>query len=853
MAKKNPLKLYNEKRDFSKTREPKGVLPKKKGKKLKFVVQEHHATRLHFDLRLELEGVLKSWAVPKGPSLDPSVKRLAMQTEDHPLGYEKFHGVIPEGEYGAGEMFIYDQGTWEPESEDPIAAIEKGDLKFKLHGKKLKGSFVLVRTHWRDESGKSWLLIKHKDEFVQEGDEVAPIASYGSRREAPKEIFKKAAKKAKKIAKKVSKGFDPKKKVKILGRDRWPDFIAPQLPRLVDEPPQGKKWIHEMKFDGYRIQVHLKNGKARLYTRRGLDWSESFPHLLSSFENLAVESAIIDGEIVALDEKGRTNFQRLQNSFKSHHDTSLMYYAFDLLYLNGKDLRDLPLKERKAMLAEELELAPESIKLSESFETDADEFYRVSCEHELEGIISKVADAPYHSGRNDLWVKTKCSTRQEFVIGGWTDPQGGRTGLGALLVGIYENDELRYAGKVGTGFNTESLREIRDTLRPLEKDESPFDINSPRGKGIHWVEPSKVCEINFANWTNDKILRTPVFMGMREDKSPKEIGMEKPKSIKSVGKKTKEKVAAKKRSPTKKKGRLSEVREISSPEKILFKKEGKTKQDVANFYREIANHMLPYMEDRPLSLVRCPNGSDKPCFFQKHFVDFVPESFHTFPVEEGDGFGTYSSIDSVAGLMDLVQMNAFEIHAWNCHKDTYMYPDQIVMDFDPGPDVPWSKVVDAAFEVKEMLEDLNLKSFVKFTGGKGLHVHIPVAPLYDWDQIKSFAQTLALQMVSNNPKLYVANMAKSQRNGKIFVDYLRNGYGATAVVPYSLRAKPTSAIAMPVEWSQLRKIKSPQEFTMDKALKWLKARKKDPWAGMLKLKQKISILKPVKKVSKKAA
>lgn len=795
MAKKNLLKEYNKKRDFTKTKEPAGKIARRKSKKLSFVVQEHHASHLHWDLRLELGGVLKSWAVPKGPSMDPSDKRLAVQTEDHPMKYRTFEGTIPKGEYGGGEMFIWDSGTWEPleETGDPSEAIEKGQIKFNLHGKKLKGSFVLVRTNFRGSSTKkNWLLIKHKEDT----------------KSAP--------------AKKKSRSSRPR----LSGKDPWPDFIPPQLPRLVTNPPEDEgNWMHEMKFDGYRIQTHLKNGIGSFWSRNALEWSTSFPHLLHNMESLPVTNAIFDGEVVALDKEGKSNFQGLQNSLKSKKDLGLTYYIFDLMYLDGKDLRSLPLMERKKLLKEVLKGAPKNIVYSEHFDTDPKEFFQVSCEHQLEGIVCKNGDSPYRSGRSDLWVKVKCTARQEFVIGGWTNPQGGRTDVGALLLGVYEGNDLRYAGRVGTGFDRETLKYLKKILKPLEQKESPFDVNSPKGKNTetHWVQPEKVCEVSFSQWTEDGILRHPVFVGLREDKPAEDILMEKPKS----------------------------TFEVSSPEKILFKKEGKTKQDVANFYAAVAKTMLPYLKDRPLSLVRCPNGSEGTCFFQKHFTGKIPESFHTFPVKEGNGEGIYVSIDSPQGLRELVQLNAFEIHAWNCQKDNYMFPDQIVMDFDPGPGVPWKEVVEAAFELKEMLEDLELKSFVKLTGGKGLHVHIPVMPLYDWDQIKSFSQSLALELVARNPKKYVANMAKKLRTKKIFVDYLRNGYGATAVVPYSLRARALSAVALPVEWTELRRIKDPQEFTMDKALRKIKSRKKDPWAEMLKLKQRISILKgkPLKKVA----
>lgn len=777
---KKLLSTYQKKRNFKKTSEPSGGRSPKKSSKLIFVVQEHHARRLHYDFRLEYEGVLKSWAVPKGPSLNPKDKRLAVQTEDHPIEYAKFHGRIPEGEYGAGEVFIWDKGTWESESEDPGAALKKGELKFKLHGKKLNGSFVLVRTKFgKDQNKNNWLLIKHKEENHS------------------------------------------------MKQDPWPGFIPPQLPRLVTTvPEEGGNWIHEMKYDGYRIQGHVQNSVGNLFTRNGLNWSNAFPHILDSLEKIEAQDAIFDGEIVALDEEGRSHFQKLQNTLKSKNDKSLIYYIFDLLYLNGEDLRSKSLIERKEMLKKLIPKNSKFIKFSDHITEKGNDFYAVSCEHKLEGVVSKLSDSPYRSGRNDLWVKTKCSQRQEFVIGGWTDPQGGRTGLGALLLGIYEKGKLRYAGKVGTGFSSKLLNEIKSSLKKIEQTSSPFDVNAPKGKGIHWVKPEKICEVSFGNWTEEGILRTPVFQGMREDKGPKEIHKEKAKVLK--------------------------LREVSSPEKVLFKKEKITKEMVADYYEKVSKVMLPYVKDRPLSLVRCPQGSEGTCFFQKHISGKIPDSFHTFLVKEEKGEGTYLAINSASGLRELVQLNAFELHTWNCHYQDYLRPDQIVMDFDPGPGVPWKDVKEAAFELRDMLNELGLKSFVKVTGGKGLHVHIPVAPTYDWEQIKVFAQTLAIQMVAQNPKKYVANMAKNKRVKKIFIDYLRNGYGATAVVPYSLRAKPISAVALPITWTELKKIKSSDEFTLAKALKKIKSRKKDPWEGMMKLKQKISILEESSKKSRAA-
>jgi bifunctional non-homologous end joining protein LigD len=799
------LKKYQDKRDFSKTKEPKGKVAKRKSAKLKFVVQEHHASHLHYDFRLELDGVLKSWAVPKGPSMNPKDKRLAMQTEDHPLGYEKFEGEIPEGEYGAGEVFLYDKGTWESEVPDPLKALEKGELKFSLKGEKLQGSFVLVKVKYRGAKN-SWLLIKHKDEYAVTGKKAAvdPIADYGSRKERPKTLSKKT-----------------KKKVHKMGGDPWPGFIKPELPQLVDTAPEGEKWVHEIKFDGYRLQVHLrKSGGIHLFTRNGHDWKKKFPTIAEDLKSLEVTDAIIDGELVSLDKKGRSHFQDLQNSLKEGDDKELVYYGFDLLYLNGRDLRGLPLYERKTLLHTILMGQENRIRFSEEITSSGKDFFEISCEHELEGIISKNRKSTYHSGRNSSWVKVKCQNRQEFVIGGWTDPKGGRQGLGALLVGYWEGNEFQFAGKVGTGFSDKKLKELKKILKPLERNENPFDHQFSKKDGIHFVEPEIVCEVKFANWTNERVLRAPVFIALRSDKKPEEIHRDIPKEVPVA----------------------NELKLISSPEKVLFEGDGVTKIQVAKYYEEVAPLMLKYMENRPLSLVRCPEGAKKGCFYQKHFTGKTPESFHTFKVKEESGEGIYVSVDSEDGILNLVQLNAFEIHAWNSRQDDYLHADQIIFDLDPGPGVSWKQVIEAAFEVKELLEDLDLKSFVKLTGGKGLHVHVPITPNYSWDEVKSFSLTVAKELESRGPKKYVTNMSKKKRQGKIFIDYLRNGHGATAVVPYSLRAKDKSYVALPVEWTELKRVKGPQQYDLKKALAKIKRRKRDPWQEMTKLSQKIFIL-----------
>lgn len=775
-----PLAEYTRKRNFRVTPEPGGkVAAKRKSKKLLFVVQEHHASHLHFDFRLEWDGVLKSWAVPKGPSLDPKQRRLAVEVEDHPLSYAKFTGTIPAKQYGAGKVYRWDLGTWEPVN-DPDEGLRKGRLEFRLKGKKLQGEFLLVRTRAGGRK-PNWLLIKRHDEFAREGEiEDAEPATAET------------------------------------------EFIEPQLAQLVTKPPQGDDWVHEMKFDGYRIQAQIRDKKATLYSRRGLDWTDKYPPLAKALRKLRVKDAVFDGEVVAQDEKGHSSFQRLQNVMKSGKTEELIYWVFDLLSVDGKDLRHLPLIARKERLEKLLtKLDHPQIRFSSHYRGMGEEMIKATCGMNLEGVVSKRVDSTYRSGRNDDWVKSKCIKRQEFVIGGFTDGEGSRVGFGALLLGVYEKGELRFVGKVGTGFDHRLLRDIRSKLRTLETDESSFTLESPRGRGLHWVKPKLVAEVAFAQWTNDKRLRAPVFMGLREDKSPRQIGIEKPKPVKGGRVKTSSEVS------------------LSHPDRVIFKKEGITKAEVAEYYRSVARWILPHIEDRPLSLVRCPQSSTKPCFFSKHFARRLPE--HLIEVPE-KGNQPWVAVNSEEGILSLVQWGTLEIHPWNAHRESIETPDQIVMDFDPDPGVDFELVKEAALELREILDQIGLRSFVKTTGGKGLHVQFPFQPLYDWDSVKSFAKTLVQEMVSRNSELYTANMSKKARKGKIFIDYLRNGRGSTAVAPYSLRAKAVSAVAMPISWDELEGLKAANLFTLEKALAHLSRRRRDPWKDYFSIKQKIALL-----------
>jgi bifunctional non-homologous end joining protein LigD len=767
------LAEYKRKRRFPRTPEPSGVTKRRKSKRLIFVVQEHHASHLHYDFRLEWEGVLKSWAVPKGPSLDPAQKRLAVQVEDHPYEYAKFQGKIPKGEYGAGKVYRWDFGTWEPEN-DPDEGLRKGHLEFELKGKKLKGKFLLIRTR-RGGAKPNWLLIKRHDRFARERETEAA--------------------------------------------DEEPGFNPPELAYLAEEPPSGKDWVHEVKFDGYRIQARLDHGEVTLRTRKGNDWTGNYKSIAESLSHLKAKSAVLDGEVVALDKQGRSSFQRLQNAMREGRGASLIYYVFDLLFLDGKAMTSLPLIARKDRLERLVRgLKRDNVRFSEHFRESGERLFKIVCEQGLEGIVSKRVDRPYISGRHSDWVKVKCQQRQEFVIGGFTDPEGSRTGFGALLLGYNAEDGLHYAGRCGTGFDHKTLLTLDRRLRALETKKSPFVAGSPRRGALHWVRPKLVAEVSFAEWTSDGILRAPVFHGLRADK---------PRYL----------------SPFRNATRSEKVRgtppAITHPDRIIYARERITKIQIAEYYKSVGRWLLPHIKDRPLALLRCTQDSTKSCFFSKHFAEKLPPSIIPIKDTEEKPFVT---VDSEAGLWTLVQYGTLEVHCWGSHRQTIDYPDQVIWDLDPDPSVGFEQVKRTALELREMLSRLGLKSFVKVTGGKGVHVQLPCVPLYSWDQIKEFSRALAREMASRRPDLYTVNMSKRARKGKIFLDYLRNGRGSIAVAPYSLRAKPVSSVAMPLTWEELENLKSPSEFTMERALRHIKRRKQDPWKGYLALKQKIAML-----------
>lgn len=756
-----PLKEYQKKRDFKKTREPHGrktVKVRKPAKdQLMFVVQEHHASHLHYDFRLEWQGVLKSWAVPKGPSLDPHLKRLAVEVEDHPLEYGSFEGMIPEKQYGAGQVYIWDSGVWVAKG-NPAAGFKKGHLEFELKGKKLKGTWDLIRTRMQGRQAQ-WLLVKREDAYAKAGYEAPLIGEKNSaRRIHSKEAFQ---------------------------------FVKPMLALLVDEPPQGNEWIHEIKWDGYRIQAHIRGGSVKLYTRAGHDWASKMASVAHDVSGLNVQSAVLDGEVVVLDEKGVSHFQKLQNYFESDPDQKLNYFVFDLLMLNGEDLRDRPLKERRKKLQEILKGKRRSrLKLSHEIKLTKDSWSKLQ-KRGLEGVISKKADSTYISGRKGDWVKSKFLNRQEFVIGGYVPGKGSRSDFGALLLGVHEKGQLRFVGKVGTGFNQKNISSLKRQLDKIKTTKKPFTAGDPPKKDTIWVKPQLLAEVRFSNWTHGMHLRAPVFIELRKDKSADDV--------------------------------TSDALMLTSPDKILYGAEGITKLEVAEYYIAIAERMWPYLENRLLALVRCPEGSAGKCFFQKH-LNAKAEAIAIF--EKDDAL----YVKDVRGLLELVQMGGYEIHGRNSRVDAPAKPDQFVLDLDPGAGVSWDEVVDAALLFRKDLESLGLRSFVKLSGGKGLHIHVPFKPGPSWDEVKHFTHALAQNWEDRYPDQFVSKMTKKLRHGKIFIDYLRNSKGSTSVLPYSLRARDKSSVALPVAWSQLKKYEGGDAVGLKKALQLLK-KSRDPWAN----------------------
>ena len=807
------LAEYRRKRRFGVTPEPKG----KRGKsatKLQFVIQKHAATHLHYDFRLELAGVLKSWAVPKGPSLDPEEKRLAMQVEDHPLDYGNFEGIIPQGEYGGGTVLLWDRGVWQP-LEDPVAGYQRGALKFVLNGKKLHGKWMLVRKGGKkgapDE--RHWFLFKERDRFadaeksiteskprsVATGRNLEAIAAasdriWGSAGELTAKERRKHQTPARQVKRKPAKTAAAKPNRKLIREiDRVlrhyvkrtaapPKNIQVQLALLAKQAPEGDGWLHEIKFDGYRMVCHIEHGKARFVSRNGNDWTGKFREVAQAAAKLPVTSAMIDGELVALDAHGRTSFQTLQNAFQGVGKPRLYFYAFDLLHVNGRNTDQLPIEDRKELLSLIIPRGTGSIRFSDHVVGDGPRCFREACRMKLEGIVSKRRGAAYTAGRGADWLKIKCSQRAEFVIGGFTRPERKRKHFGALLVGYHSgNGKLVYAGRVGTGFNEKTLASLHARLQGIVAEQCPFSrpcSELASGKEATWVKPQLVAEVEFSNWTNEKIMRHPSFQGLREDKPATEVVLDHPISPSSTNVRGR---ATKRGDVRPQQTNIVANVPLSHPDKVLYPENGITKLDLAHYYERVANWMLPHVSNRLLALVRCPEGNAKPCFFQKHPLPGSSKHLLRVAIQEKNKTEDHLAVQDLAGLISLVQIGVLEIHVWGSRIDQYEKPDRLIFDLDPDPTVDWPQVVTAAKEVRLLLKELGLTAFLKTTGGKGLHLVVPVQHRTNWDEAKEFCHAVADFLVAAAPDRYIANMRKAARQGKIFVDYLRNQRGATAI------------------------------------------------------------------------
>jgi len=842
------IKDYKAKRDFSKTTEPDDSAVAKGGERI-FVIHKHDATNLHYDLRLQVGGVLKSWAVPKGPSLDPEEKRLAVQVEDHPLSYSTFENVIPKGQYGAGEVIVWDRGVWYgPKSAEK--EINSGKLKFELVGVKLHGSWTLVKMRGEgNEQGKNWLLIKEKDEHARKESE-----------DAITESMPESVKSGRTLADLRSGDMNDKeadsadttslfwkslaRKVPGVREAEWPGFIKFQLASFTEQVPITEDWLHEVKFDGYRLMALLHGGRVQLYTRNEYDWSEKYPFLCRAMEALPVADAIIDGEVVVLGPDGISDFQAL------HHlseQTDVFYYAFDLLYLTGFDLRNAPLVERKRLLQALLSAADQrTMRFSQHTIGKGNAVYKNACQLGLEGVISKRADSIYASTRTKTWRKVKCFHRQEFVVGGYTDPEGSRVGFGALVLGDYDDDgKLVYAGRVGTGFNDQQLKRLSAKLRKLEVRQTPFD-EPPQGKQldkVHWVAPELVVEVSFIDWTNEKLIRQGSFKGLREDKDPQKIRREdmKDKKVSSSIDEVQQALRSGDRYAPEDSNRVAFAGiRLSNPDRVLWPEQGVTKRALASYYEYICDRMLPYIANRPLSLLRCPQGHAKQCFFQKNYNDSIGKPIKTVALEQKDGEkATYMAIDDVAGLIELAQIGTLELHPWSSRTDRLEQPDVVIFDLDPDPGIEWKRVIEAARKVRAVLLAYGLTSFVKTSGGKGLHVFAPLVRRGGWESVKACAKGVATQMSREAPDLYVATSTKSKRKGKIFIDYLRNNRGATNVAVYSTRARSGAPISTPLTWDELDNLTSAYQYHMGN-IRQRVDNLPDPWDGYFSQRQSIT-------------
>ena len=839
-----PLEEYRRKRDFARTAEPGAESAAGAGGL--YIIQRHAARALHYDLRLELDGVLLSWAVPKGPSLDPRDKHLAVHVEDHPVAYGSFEGTIPAGEYGGGTVMLWDRGTWEPLG-DPHEMLAKGELKFILRGERLEGLWVLVRMRPREgDRAENWLLIKERDEHIVPGDGAGVLVRNDTSVSTARTMQQIAAGDQPTAA--VAKG-DPTQPVSAPDAPipgplaDLPRTVSPELATLVERTPDADGWVHEIKLDGYRAILRKDGGAVRALSRSGKDWTAKWRPVADAVSALPAKELVLDGEVVVLDREGRPNFQALQDELAAGRTGELVYHVFDILHLDGHDLTALPLTERKRLLRGVLENAEGPLRYTEALTEQGGDVWTVACELGLEGIVSKRADSPYRSGaRTREWLKSKCMKRQEFVVGGWTDPAGSRSGFGALLLGVQGPNGLEFMGRLGSGFTVRRITEMAKTLSALVLDAQPFakDPSRAAGSGVHWVRPEIVVEVAYLGITSDGLLRHPSFVGVREDKQAKDVRLEVP-AVPAA--RTLEVTAMPRTRAATNPGSVLGVA-LSHPDKLMWPDARITKLDLARYLERVSEDMLPYVLGRPLALVRCPKGAaaagPQGCFFQKHAENGFVGPYRRQTITGSEGPAEYLAVSEPASLAGLAQMGVLEIHVWGSRMPDVEKPDMLVFDLDPGPGVGWDALVQGARLLREILSLVGLESFAKTTGGKGLHVIAPVASRQEWPDVAAFARAVAETAARSDPSRYTSQAAKAHREGRIFVDYLRNTRGATSVAPFSTRARPGAPVSAPVRWDELARLSGADAYTVASMPRRLVRLGDDPWAGYFDVQQAIT-------------
>ncbi|PMQ08680.1 hypothetical protein PseAD21_23555 [Pseudomonas sp. AD21] len=848
---------YNRMRDFSATSEPAAVKRRGRSKAtehaLQFCIQKHDASHLHYDFRLELDGALKSWAVPKGPSLDPKVKRLAVHVEDHPLDYATFEGSIPEGHYGAGDVIVWDRGVWIP-LDDPAKAYAKGKLKFELQGQKLSGLWNLVRTHMPGKK-ENWFLIKHQDSAARPQDDYDVLSAEPNSVLSERTLISKprlAAEQAKPLKKAPAK---PRKAASgtLTGarKAKLPAQLKPELATLVDSAPEGQ-WSYEIKFDGYRIMARIDHDQVQLFTRNGHDWTHKLPQQAQALAALGLESAWLDGEMVVANEQGVPDFQALQNAFEAGRSGNIVYYLFDLPYLNGVDLREVPVEERRAALSTVLGGHEQPLlRFSEAFDETPDALLNSACQMQMEGLIGKRLGSPYVSRRSSDWIKLKCKHRQEFVIVGYTDPKGARSAFGALLLGLHDRDsgELRYAGKVGTGFNEATLKSILAQLKPLQVKKAAV-VNPPSGfeaKGVHWLKPNLLAEVAFAEMTKDGSVRHAVFHGLRNDKPAKAITEERAKTVKTPAKASSSKKAAsstkapaskKAEAPPSQPGLASGKVRITHPDRVIDAVSGTTKMQLAEYYASVAEWILPQLKDRPVALVRAPDGIAGELFFQKNAERLAIPGITTL---DKDVTGQpMMLINNAEALIGAVQMSTVELHTWNATTVDLDKPDRFVLDLDPDPALPWKSMVEATALTLTVLDELGLKVFLKTSGGKGIHLVVPLTRKHGWDEVKDFSHAIVSHMAKLLPERFSSVSGPKNRVGRIFIDYLRNGLGATTICAYAARTREGLPVSVPLFREEVAEIKGGNQWNISNVNERLSEVGDAPWADLKKTRQSIT-------------